>query len=249
MEEYIREDINSIVKNNFENLIIKLRNKFKKNIKITNPFIAWLNNEYLFYSKLSKYIDIALWKTLEKITYDIASLFSPTLSNFNSYITEEQIKNISLLNEKNQNNYSFLRYLWESWIKKYKKQNTDLCIHDIKENKLTIFELKVSWMLDNKKAESEKISLLKQYCYLSNLINDLDIEIDIKFWVLYNNPNLNWNLYNNFSSDEILIGEDFWYFLTKDKNWYQYVLEAIENNIWILNQEIEKIKKFYLLGE
>ena len=51
-----------------------------------------------------------------------------------------------------------------------------------------------------------------------------------------------------FSKEELLIGRDFWNFITKRDDGYDIVLDEYAKNAYIIRKSLENIKKAYLNG-
>jgi hypothetical protein len=105
--------------------------------------------------------------------------------------------------------------------------------------------------LDNKKARAEKEALFEQFCILYN--NQQTDNIKCSFATAYNRfgEGQDWNqgrVLQFFSKNELLIGRDFWNFITKSEKGYNIVLEEYSRNSYIIKNALEKIKKEYLSG-
>jgi len=227
------------------------------NMKIHNPFIAVLGDELRYYTALVRSFDSALGNMLEKMAINIAELFFEVYKRVEGYIFEEQVLRIAELLESYKNrikspsiqDYELLKI--KNGSKKIKTHESDYYLIDKKSNFHYLIELKIGGDLDNKKARAEKEALFEQFCILYN--NQQTDNIKCFFATAYNRfgEGQDWNqgrVLQFFSKNELLIGRDFWNFITKSEKGYNIVLEEYSRNSYIIKNALEKIKKEYLSG-
>jgi hypothetical protein len=117
-----------------------------------------------------------------------------------------------------------------------------------------LIELKVGGDLDNKKARAEKEALLEQYVILSNKLRaagESDPKVSIKFATGYNRygegrPWLQSRVRQFFADDELLIGRDFWNFVTRASNGYEIVIDEYRSNAHRIVAGLENVRHAYL---
>lgn len=236
--------------------------KKAKNIvdKNNNVFIAALGRDIMVYSALMRSLDSSLGNRIEKIAKRIAE---------KNYIVENGVK--GFISVDTQNAISSLLEAYKS--RRRKPQDKDLeqlsNIGDESEKvegekksdyyltlianpkKKYLLELKIGGDLDNKKAESEKSALLHQYATLrsDNKIKR-DDDVKIFFCTAYNKfgDEQIWNqerVMQFFSPGEILIGRDFWNFISRSDEGYDLVLTSYKKYSPIIKETLEKIIKAY----
>ena len=110
-------------------------------------------------------------------------------------------------------------------------------------------ELKAGGDLDNKKAKSEKLALLKEYFMLKNIIS-VDQEIFIYFATAYNkfgenNPWHQPNVEKFFSTDELLIGKDYWNFVCNDKDGFKIIFDQYVISSKYIKDALNRIRTIY----
>ncbi|MGN1061558.1 MAG: TdeIII family type II restriction endonuclease, partial [Candidatus Scatosoma sp.] len=119
----------------------------------------------------------------------------------------------------------------------------DNWFYDEKTKTHYLVELKAGGDLDNKKAKSEKIALLK------NAVPS-DEKIYIFFATAYNKFGENnvWhqaNVERFFSVDELLIGKDYWNFVCNDDNGFNIVFEQYKQSARYIKDALIRIRKRY----
>jgi hypothetical protein len=225
------------------------------NMKIHNPFIALLGEEIQYYTALVRSFDSALGNMLEKMAINIARLFYEVNNHVEGLLYEEQVVMIAELLEKYKNHekmpsiedYKLLQIPGKG--KKIKRHESDYYLFDEKLNMHYLIELKIGGDLDNKKARAEKEALFEQYAILfNNLKKD---HIKCFFATAYNRfgENEEWKqgrVLQFFSKDELLIGKNFWNFITKMDNGYEIVLDEYAKNSYFIKNSLNNIKRTYL---
>lgn len=225
------------------------------NMKIHNPFIALLGEEIQYYTALVRSFDSSLGNMLEKMAINIAELFYEVKNKVEGVIYEEQIIKIAELLEKYKNHekkpllddYEMLKIVGKG--KKHKRHESDYYLYDKETNMHYLIELKIGGDLDNKKARAEKEALFEQFAILYNQLKSNNIKCF--FATAYNRfgEDKEWNqsrVLQFFSKKELLIGKDFWNFITKRNDGYDIILDEYSKNSYIIKRSLENIKKAYL---
>ncbi len=232
------------------------------NMKIHNVFIAALGEDIQYYSALVRSLDSSLGNMLEKMAINIAKLFYEVHKQVEGELYPEQTGKIAELLEayKNTQNplkpelahYEEIRNIKSNYNSKVqtKVHISDYYLIDKETNTHHLIELKIGGDLDNKKARSEKEAIFEQYAILSNTLGK-DAKIEAHFATAYNRfgENNEWNqgrVLQFFSKDELLIGRDFWNFVCKSDNGYDFVLETYKENAHLITEALESIKRTYL---
>jgi hypothetical protein len=227
------------------------------NMKIHNIFIAVLGDDIRYFTALARSLDSSLGTMLETMAIKIAGLNYNVEQYVSGQIYESQTTAIAiLLNEYKERrkkpdiqDYQFIASLHEGNFTK-KSHDSDYYLFDRESNTHTLIELKIGGDLDNKKARSEKEALLEQYCILSNALG-ADSKLNLRFATAYN-KNGEGNQWKQervkqfFAHDELLIGKDFWNFITKRADGYEIVMAAYKNSSGILKNSLSEIKQRYL---
>lgn len=227
------------------------------NMKIHNVFIAALGPEIQYYTALVRSFDSSLGNMLETLAVNLAELNYEVKKNVEGPLSAAQTRLIAELLEKYKR-----RELkpsvedYESLRTKPKKESTvrrhdsDYYLTDKKTADRHLIELKIGGDLDNKKARSEKEAILEQYAILSNVLGDGE-KIEIHFATAYNRfgENKPWTqerVRQFFAPEELLVGRDFWNFVTKKQNGYDIVLESYKENAHYIKQALDSLKQTYL---
>lgn len=227
------------------------------NMKIHNVFIAKLGPEIQFFSALSRSLDSSLGNMLEKMAIMIAELTYQVDSKVEGPLYPSQTSYIAELLEKYKRHEKKPEVLdYQQKIKDLrgneilltKRHESDYYLTDKETNKKYLIELKIWWDLDNKKARSEKEALLEQYAILSNTSNEA---IQIYFATAYNRygedkERKQERVRQFFAKEELLIGKDFWNFITKSDHWYSMIIDEYEKNAHHVIEALSKIKETYL---
>ncbi|GAG40052.1 unnamed protein product, partial [marine sediment metagenome] len=115
------------------------------------------------------------------------------------------------------------------------------------QSKKFLIELKIGGDLDNKKAKSEKDSLLRQYVLLKNSkeVKPGD-KVKILFCTAYNKDGegKTWKqerVRQYFSKEEIKIGKDFWDFICNSPKGYEVVKASYLKHSHFLKDALKKI--------
>ena len=259
--------INSIVKSTVETFAKEFKTRHKKekenpqgaiNRKLNNIFVKELNKDIIYYTALVRSFDSSLGNMLEKLAIKIATLSYTVSQKVEGKLYQKQSQKIAGLLEsyKNRTNkpqtkdYQELRQLNRGSSPSSKRHESDYYLKDETSGIHYLIELKIGGDLDNKKARSEKEALLEQFSILSNNINSNEF-IEIKFATAYNKDGEG-NIWKQervqqfFSEEELLIGKNFWNFITKMPNGYEVILEAYRRNCKHINNSLIHLKKLYL---
>lgn len=110
-------------------------------------------------------------------------------------------------------------------------------------------ELKAGGDLDNKKAKSEKLALLKEYFMLKNIL-PADQKVRIYFATAYNKfgENSIWhqaNVERFFSADELLIGKQYWKFVCNDESGFDIVFDQYKLSAQYIKDALSRIRQKY----
>lgn len=227
------------------------------NMKIHNVFIAALGPEVQYYSALSRSLDSSLGNMLEKMAINIASLFYDVAQSVEGELYNSQTVKIaeilegykshrmkpvvgdyaSLINEKKGASF-------------HKVHISDYYLYDKETDTHHLIELKIGGDLDNKKARSEKEAILEQYAILTNGLGSSE-NVFVHFATGYNRygENASWpqqRVRQFFADEELLIGKDFWNFVTKNEKGYDVILDEYRKNAYLIIEALDNIKYAYL---
>ena len=113
-----------------------------------------------------------------------------------------------------------------------------------------IIELKAGGDLDNKKAKSEKMELLKEYFILKNELVGTDETVRIFFATAYNKngEDNEWKqerVKQFFAEDELLIGKKYWNFVCDDEDGFNIIYDQYKISSQYILNSLEKIKNLY----
>ena len=267
MEEIREKAIRSIVDSSIKSFAsgFELRHKSELNdplgtinMKKNNCFIAALGEEFIFYSAFVRSFDSSFGNLLENIGNAIAKFSYQTNKTIESFILPEQTQHISnLLDKYEDHNASPLVSHYKNFyvvmppnIESFKTQHEcDNWFYDEKNKIHYLIELKAGGDLDNKKAKSEKLALLKEYFMLKNSIGD-DQAINIRFATAYNKfgEGKEWhqpNVERMFAAEELLIGKDYWNFVCNDDNGFDIIFDQYKISSCYIKESIERIKNMY----
>lgn len=227
------------------------------NMKIHNYFISELGSDIQYYTSLARSLDSSLGNMLEAMAIDIAKLNYSVSKQVSGQLFSQQTSYIADLLEKYKrhaqkptvSDYLPLRSM-TSGSGSYTRHETDYYLYEKETDEHHLIELKIGGDLDNKKARSEKEAILEQYCILSNTLENSSY-IDIKFATAYNRygEDKEWKqerVKQYFAKDELLIGKEFWNFVSKSTRGNEWVLEAYRESSPVLKDSLEEIKKKYL---
>lgn len=228
------------------------------NMKIHNVFIEALGSETRFYSSLVRSLDSSLGDMLEKLARGIARLSFDVSQEVRGTLYTGQTSFISELLEDyiagrrtppSENDYLGLRGLTEG-TRHDKKHKCDYYLVDRSTGYHHLIELKIGGDLDNKKAHSEKESLLVQYAILSNSL-PAGVPIFVHFATAYNlfGEGQLWTqerVLQFFATSELLIGSDFWNFVCKSPDGYDLVLQSYRASCHYIIDAVQHIRQSYL---
>ena len=228
------------------------------NSKKNNCFISVLGDEFVFYSAFVRSFDSSFGNLLENIGNQVAKFSYKTNKIIQSYILTEQTQHIGNLTDKYEDHICKPEKAhYENYFVVQPKDITSFRTHHVCDNwfydekKKThyLVELKAGGDLDNKKAKSEKIALLKEYFMLKNAVSS-DEKIYIYFATAYNKFGENnvWhqaNVERFFSADELLIGKDYWNFVCNDDNGFNTVFEQYKQSARYIKEALIRIRKRY----
>jgi hypothetical protein len=227
------------------------------NMKIHNVFIAALGPEIQYYAALVRSLDSSLGNMLERLAVNIAELFYTVSKYVEGPLYPEQTAFIAKILEEYKRHgkrpevkdYSYLRSKIDS-KSEIRRHDSDYYLVDNATDDHFLIELKIGGDLDNKKARSEKESILEQYAILSNTL-PLNTKIKILFATAYNrfgenNPWKQERVKQFFAEEELLIGKDFWDFICKSTNGYEIVLDEYKKHSGVILKALENIRRKYL---
>lgn len=228
------------------------------NMKKNNCFIAALGNEFIFYSAFVRSFDSSFGNLLENIGNQIAKFSYVTKKTIHSFMLPQQMQHISDILDKYEDHittpeiehYSSFYMLMPSDVTSFQtKHECDNWFYDSLNKIHYLVELKAGGDLDNKKAKSEKLALLKEYFMLKNMINT-DEKVVIKFATAYNKfgEGEEWhqaNVERFFSRDELLIGKDYWNFVCNDTKGFDIIFDQYINSSIYIKEAIGRIRKLY----
>lgn len=227
------------------------------NMKIHNVFISELGPEVQYYTALVRSLDSSLGNMLEGLAISIAALFYEVKKNVEGPLALEQTSGIAELLEQYRrhekapdiSDYQFLRHKPKVKTSNI-RHDSDYYLQDKETEEHFLIELKIGGDLDNKKARSEKEAILEQYAILSNTLPS-DASIKIFFATAYNRfgeekPWLQARVLQFFAKEELLIGRDFWNFICKSENGYNWILEAYKKEAHYIRSALDEIKHMYL---
>ncbi len=259
IKDLVENHINSFA-NNFQDRHIKQCSDPRGTInkKINNVFIAELKPEVVYYMALVRSFDSSLGNMIEKLAIEIAKRSYTVNKYVEGILYQDQIKKIATLLEHYKSrtkyppleqHYTILRDRINSSTKLSKRHESDYYLKDISTGTHFLIELKIGGDLDTKKARSEKEALLEQFAILSNTLPSGE-EIKIRFATAYNKDGEGneWKqerVKQFFAEGELLIGKQFWNFITKMSNGYDIILESYKKNNYIINKALQQVKEKY----
>jgi len=228
------------------------------NMKIHNVFIEALGKEIQYYTALVRSLDSSLGNMLESLAINIARLSFEVKKNVQGPLSAEQTSRIAELLEQYKRHekkpevkdYQIFRTIKPKEATKIKRHDSDYYLIEKETNSHYLIELKIGGDLDNKKARSEKEAILEQYAILSNILPS-DIKITIHFATAYNRfgENKPWRqerVRQFFSDEELLIGKNFWNFISQSEKGYEIVLSAYRKSSYLIKDALSSIRKTYL---
>lgn len=228
------------------------------NMKIHNIFIACLGPEIQYYTALVRSFDSSLGNMLEKMAINIAGLFYEVKREVSGPLDIAQTNYISELLENyrrrtkhpNVSDLLQLKKLRPQGEGSKKRHDSDYYLVDKETKRHYLIELKIGGDLDNKKARSEKEALLEQYAILSNTL-PVEAEIVTYFATAYNRfgEEKEWRqerVLQFFAPNELLIGKDFWNFISHMDNGYQVVIDEYKKNSSYIISALNEVRDLYL---
>ena len=228
------------------------------NSKKHNCFISVLGDEFVFYSAFVRSFDSSFGSLLESIGNSIAEFSYKTEKIIHSYILTEQTQHISNLLDKYEDHickptiqhYENFFVVQPKDTRSFKtKHSCDNWFYDESTQTHYLVELKAGGDLDNKKAKSEKLALLKEYFMLKNSIPE-DQKIKVFFATAYNKFGENnvWhqaNVERFFSPDELLIGKEYWDFVCNDERGFEIVFDQYKKSAQHIKNALQRIRMKY----
>ena len=227
------------------------------NRKIHNVFIETLGPETQYYTALVRSLDSSLGNMLEGLATGLAKTSFNTSDTVTGPIWEGQQQTISRLmgayatksDEPTHHHYDQLRQAKTG-------ASTNLTLHidyhltDDAEERHFLIELKIGGDLDTKKARAEKEAILERYIVLANTLPP-SASIEVYFATAYNRygENNRWiqpSVRRYFTDDELLIGRDFWNFITQSDIGYKTVLDSYRKHAHLISEALASIRDAYL---
>lgn len=228
------------------------------NMKKNNCFISALGDEFVFYSAFVRSFDSSFGNLLEDLGNNIAKFSYKTNNVIHSFILPEQIQHISNILDKYEDHlatpdvshYESFFVVVPPNVESFKTRHIcDNWFYDEQTKTHYLIELKAGGDLDNKKAKSEKLALLKEYFMLKNAIPNNE-RIKVLFATAYNKfgEGQAWhqaNVERMFSKDELLIGRDYWDFVCNDKDGFEIIFDQYKKSSIHIKDAITRIKTVY----
>ena len=228
------------------------------NMKKNNCFIAALGPEFIFYSAFVRSFDSSFGNLLENIGNAIAQFSYRTERTIHSFILTEQTQHISNLLDKYEDHelvpeidhYANFYTLIPSNVESFRtRHECDNWFFDENTKTHYLIELKSGGDLDNKKAKSEKLALLKEYFMLKNSVPS-DHTILVKFATAYNKfgEGSDWhqaNVERFFCREELLIGKSYWDFVCNDDHGFDVIFDQYKKSSIYIKEAINRIRKLY----
>lgn len=229
------------------------------NSKKNNVFINTLGSEFIFNSAFCRSFDSSFGNVLEMLANDIASISYDVISEkISSYLLPQQTQHIDFIMSDYENHkkpeisdYSKFEAFIPKNVSSYTKSHvTDNHFYNPITKEHYIIELKAGGDLDNKKAKSEKVELLKEYFILKNELAGSDETVKIFFATAYNKDGeeKEWKqerVKQFFADDELLIGKDYWNFVCDDKDGFNIVYDQYKVSSQYILDTIDRIKSLY----
>lgn len=268
-EEKIRKAVDFRIKEFADNLEKRYMKELNDpngviNSKKNNVFIETLGDEFIFNSAFCRSFDSSFGNVLESLANDVAEVsFDVITENISSYLLPQQTQHIDYIMadyEKHAktpeiNDYSnFDAFIPKNTSSYTKSHVTDNHFYNPATKEHYIIELKAGGDLDNKKAKSEKMELLKEYFILKNELVGTDETVRIFFATAYNkNGEENeWKqerVRQFFAEEELLIGKNYWNFVCDDEDGFNIIYDQYKISCQHILESLEKIKSLYFLGD
>ena len=230
------------------------------NYKKNNIFIKTLGDEFIFNSAFCRSFDSSFGNVLELLANDIAEIsFDVITENISSYLLPQQTQHIDYImadyekhaKDPEISDYSNFDAFIPKNISSYTKSHvTDNHFYNPTTKEHYIIELKAGGDLDNKKAKSEKMELLKEYFILKNELVGTNESVRIFFATAYNKDgeDKEWKqerVKQFFAEDELLIGKKYWNFVCDDEKGFDIICDQYKESSHYILDSIEKIKSMY----
>ena len=268
-EEKIRKAVDNRIKEFADNLIKRYQKELNEpngviNSQKKNIFINSLGNEFIFNSAFCRSFDSSFGNVLESLSNDIADItFEVITEDISSYLLPQQTQHIDYImsdyekhaKQPEISDYSNFDAFIPNNIQSYTKSHvTDNHFYNPTTKEHYVIELKAGGDLDNKKAKSEKIELLKEYFILKNELVGTDETVRIFFATAYNKDGEEneWKqerVKQFFAADELLIGKNYWNFVCDDNNGFDIIYDQYKISSQYILSAIEVIKKMYFKGD
>ena len=268
-EEKNRKAVDNRKKEFADNLIKRYQKELNEpngviNSKKKNIFINSLGNEFIFNSAFCRSFDSSFGNVLESLSNDIADItFEVITEDISSYLLPQQTQHIDYImsdyekhaKQPEISDYSNFDAFIPKNIQSYTKSHvTDNHFYNPTTKEHYVIELKAGGDLDNKKAKSEKIELLKEYFILKNELVGTDETVRIFFATAYNKDGEEneWKqerVKQFFADDELLIGKNYWNFVCDDNNGFDIIYDQYKISSQYILSAIEVIKKMYFKGD
>lgn len=230
------------------------------NAKKNNVFIAGLGDEFIFNSAFCRSFDSSFGNILEVLANDVADVsFDVITENISSFLLPQQTQHIDYMMSEYEkhaktpevadyNNFS--AFVPQNTVSFSKSHVTDNHFFNPKTKEHYVIELKAGGDLDNKKAKSEKMELLKEYFILKNSLEGTDETVKIFFATAYNKngEDNEWKqerVKQFFAEDELLIGKKYWDFVCDDENGFNIIFDQYKQSSVYILEAIERIKRAY----
>lgn len=228
------------------------------NQKKNNIFINELGDEFMFYSAFVRSFDSSFGNVLENMGNSIARLSYDVLGDIESYILNQQVQHIDYLvaDYKRKVRPTISDYATFS-CRHPQHETTDIITHKTdnyffnpRNNTHYVIELKAGGDLDIKKAQAEKVALMREYFLLRNSLIGTNDTVVIRFATAYNKfgEGNQWkqsSVRYFFADEELLIGKDYWNFVCDDENGFDVVFEQYQRSAILIKEALERIKNIY----
>lgn len=231
------------------------------NMKVHNIFVSTLGADIQYYTALVRSFDSSLGNMLEDLAIGIAKLSFNVERQVSGALAHYQAGEIARIIKAYKDHAQTPRVADYHHIAVMPVTDTNVVTHvsdyhlfDPGSGEHYLIELKVGGDLDNKKARAEKEALLEQFVILSNKLRtagETDPKVSIKFATGYNRygegrPWLQSRVRQFFADDELLIGRDFWNFVTRATNGYDIVIDEYRSNAHRIVAGLENVRHAYL---
>lgn len=221
--------------------------------KANNPFILALGQEIVIYSTLMRSLDSSLGNRLENIARAIAEasyLVNDVVEGDVPIGIDQKISDLMNIytSKRRRPQLSDLEEITATGETEHKIHKSDY--HLVKRSDKRqhfLLELKIGGDLNNKKARSEKQALLEQYAilkYSPQIRNDSVIRLYFATAYNFSGEEEIWSqerVKQFFGEEELLIGRDFWNFISDSDEGYRLVVDAYLQCAPLLKKALEEI--------